>query len=167
MAEPSPWIPTDEVYEALGRVAAGFSQLDETLSAAITGMLRLPSETVEAAPFILTQLSFSTKLKVADDIVQNVAACSNHRRQMKGLVAPLRKANDRRNQLMHSVWFGPSNLGPTVRLRLGREQGTSQDHFTLRPEDPAAIKAFADELGVLTKRLINLMGFTFESTEQP
>jgi hypothetical protein len=135
---------------AIGRLCMAFQELEELVS----GLIGLLISDDNQLGFIITsELSFRNKLGLLYSLYLYRTATSEPSETLKKLLARLRRAEERRNTILHSYWVKSPVSGMLIRYK---HTAKSAKGFVQHVEDlkPEHIEAIAAEIGLVADDLI-------------
>ena len=163
----------DEQYIALGRLTAKFSDLEHAVKRMI-GFILDSDPSVGA--IVTARASFNQLLSVFDALaIYKIAdprteVEEDDRAKLRGLlndaVKTARAAAEKRNQLIHSVWFPEHYVdgeqlrkhAKRVKVSLTRDKGLSYQPETLKTKDLNEIVATVEKANLAVSRMWPAMG---------
>jgi hypothetical protein len=159
----TPWYnkrARDESEKAIGRICMAFQQLEELVSCLIG---RLTSDDNQLGRIITAQLSFRNKVALLCSLYLYRAAVPEPPEAFKTLLARLRRAEERRNTMLHSYWVKSPVCGMLIRFKYTAKSAKGFAHH-VEDLEPANIEAIAEETELVAEDLIVHFDRAFLST---
>jgi hypothetical protein len=121
------------ISSGIGHVALGFSHLEDSLNAAVAALLKTDSR---AASIVAAEISFKAKVHILSSLVRERAGSREFNcgtddpiEVFQELVSLLFRAEELRNQVMHSSWVHLPNVNSILsegRRTIGRRKITAK-----------------------------------------
>ncbi len=153
------------VEEALGRFIANFSLLEEWIRGVI---LEIPNVSAPAGEILTSQLSFQELLNVFGAIIHEYVDNPDILRLTDDTVREINKANEVRNQFVHSVWLcsdeSPRHFAVYAKSRANRKKGFQDSWNKVRKQD---ISKKCKEVAELTNKVREIYEMITEQYRAP
>lgn len=126
------------VFEAIGEAVNGIEQLDDQIVNAISFLLRRGEQ---VGRIVTTELSFRAKVNLLAVLFAHDRPRSEYLSELRELTAAFLQVEERRNQIVHSMWRrGSDGLGMTRIKHTARgKQGLRMQCETLEPDQVDAL----------------------------
>lgn len=151
---------TDQLSEdhlrAIGRITVNFSQLEATLRLIIWSYSGL--ETQRTGQILTSELSFRKLLVVFESLVYEHWPIEDRLDALKPLMDEGRKLNDRRNQIIHSMWTSGGSPNEALRTKPRQKKGYQLIPETLTVEQ---LDFEADRMEKLANDLVDFHWSTY------
>ena len=106
---------SDDHFKALGHILLYHSMLENAVSRFIWFLLLVPESTGQ---HITSDLNFSQKINILNSLYKDVFKQNQNKiDEFNILITKIRKANERRNILVHSFWGESDIKGSTTRYK--------------------------------------------------
>ncbi len=155
----SPWIPPQEIYEPLGRAAANFACLEVVVSRSIGKLLLGDHRVSRALDTLIERLGFAARIDALQRVFEEVESDNERLSEMRDLVRRLKEVNERRNELIHSLWLGADDSGGATRMRLRKGKRPAKCETILQSETVGSILDHAEECLDLGSDIIAFFGW--------
>jgi len=141
-----------ETMQAIGLIAARFSLLELTVSALIWTLIGTHQR---IGRLVTGRLSFSQLLTLLQLLNNETVEDEDHQRRIKEAISRARKANDRRNEIVHSVWAFAEDPSAITRMKLA----VTETKFDFQAEGLTVkqLRAFATRIQKLSDDFIQLL----------
>jgi len=141
-----------EAMQAIGLVAARFSLLELTVSALIWNLIETPQR---VGRLVTGRLSFSQLLTLLQVLNNETVEDEDYRGRIEKVIRRAREVNDRRNEIIHSLWVFSDETVSITRLKLA----VTAKKFDFQTEDLTAkqLRTFATRIKKLSNDFIQLL----------
>jgi hypothetical protein len=145
---------SDEHLKALGTIAAAYGALESS----VDGLIRLLIKDIDVGRIICEQIdSFEKRLDLMEALFEYRQPNIEWHQKLKELRKGIRKTQNKRNGLLHSVWLR-QKINPDLAVRVARKRS----HEQVRAYSVAELNQIADEIRLVTVMLLKFGERTIE-----